>query len=61
MPKEIAIPLIIVGVIALIYLILTILMGSIYFNRVFRRKKVGANPLKDNDPAKEWLSSLPHG
>ena len=59
MPKEIAIPLIIVGVIALIYLILTILMGSIYFNRVFRRKKVGANPLKDNDPAKEWLSSLP--
>ena len=64
MPKEVAIPLIIVGSIALIFIALTLIMGFIYFNRVFRRKKAGIDSNlhmttnSENHPDKLWLDSL---
>ena len=64
MPKELVALLIVLGAILILFIIFTFMVGFIYFNRVFRRKKANfegnfhMNATGDDHPDKLWLDSL---
>ncbi len=64
MPKEVLIPLIVLVSLFIIFLIISIITGLIYFNRVFRRRKgntdeiINVNKTSNEHPDRLWLDSL---